>query len=444
MLLFKLRCNLLVPRVPDSFSGSWYKQETRKIHITSTSGTEMAGRGTKLWHYLVLTCLSSAAFSAEIPEKDGEFCEEIHDGEERDVDLPLYVGLYPIREEWKWEADFKGGRGKSIYHLSLHSDGEKIEIEVQVHKAKKTAQWTQNSFPLSKWSYLAIYSDGNFLVVQKQDLIITSKHQKRRIVKTTMTTTINVSGVDVTYNCISGHLITHRANTMEVRGDCLYFLQSIRQSMTLSSALTTPKVRSDEWYDIVNQTEKYSFDGEIFVVEICDSALVQNWGSPAVLSTVGIPETTNVLPNVLKDQSTQPEQPAAPTSTDIFAKSMTTEPSALSTSSRTDVKTTEPSALSTISRVDVKTTEPSALSKSSRMEVMTTTATSPPPEQAASGGTVAAVVIVLLLVMVAAVVSYKKGYVAEAFRFCCETVFRRREVTLEPQEEESDCKEAKL
>lgn len=379
------------------------KQEAGDIDISSTSGIEMAGRGTKLWHYLVLTGLVSTSFATEIPRKEGLFCTEIPAGEEREVEFPLYVGLYPVSEKWKWDSEFRDENGDSFYRLSLHCDGQKIEI--QSDKANKAAEWAHDFFPLNEWSYLAIYFDGSdLMIIQKQDMeagIMTSRLQRRRIIKTTM----NASGVEVTYSCIKGHSITHSKDSLQVESDCLYFLQSTHQSMTVSSGSTSLEVTNVEWHDIVNQSEKYSFEGVIFVVRTCDSALVGKWRTRAVLSGEGIPsefpKATSVPPKILKERSLQWEQPESPTPTDGTPTVTTTEPPSLRKRSRTDVKTT-------------------------------TKAASAPrrPKKAASGGTVAATAIaLLLLVLVAGVVCYREGYVAEASRFCCETVCRRREVT---------------
>lgn len=84
-MFFKIRCYLVASLVPT---------DTRcTFGINRKPGSHSRHRGGRTRHPAVaLLCPQvphNPSFSAEVYEKDGLFCTEISDGEERNVDFPL-------------------------------------------------------------------------------------------------------------------------------------------------------------------------------------------------------------------------------------------------------------------------------------------------------------------------------------------------------------------
>lgn len=295
---------------------------------TVTSDAAMTGRGNKEWRCLVLLCSLQAALAAGIPQTQGSQCAVIPPGHEADGQIPLYVGIFPEEEDWEWKVEFKNDENHTFFRLSLQSEREQIKAQstsgLYGEIQPPPVEWSEAAFPVREWSHLAVYADGDHLVVaQRQDASAATvrvgldKHSPRKF--------RFASDGNMTHNCLKGLNISSVSEVLQVTENKTYCLQAAGPPVTVSGDGASYTVTNATWQRIEEQAESYSVDGVIFVIENCDSRL--NTTSPTTLTTEGTPTTIEgtattttteetTSPSDLTTHFTGPAQSASPTTTD--------------------------------------------------------------------------------------------------------------------------------
>nr|XP_027227886.1 uncharacterized protein LOC113819866 [Penaeus vannamei] len=303
---------------------------THARRLSVISDAVMAGRGNTGWRCLVLLCSFQAALAAGIPQKQRSQCPIFPPGQDIGGKVPLYVGIFPEEEDWEWEMEFKN-ETKTFFRLNLQSNGERITArlisglygEIQ----PPPVEWSEAAFPVREWSHLAVYADGDHLVVAQR------QNSSSASVKFTLSDTDKwfriVSNGNMTHNCLKGHSISSVSEVLQVTEDNTYCLQAAGPPVTVSGDGASYTVTNATWQRIEEQAGSYSVDGVIFVIENCDSRL--NTTSPTTLTTEGNPTTIEgtattttteetTSPSDLTTHFTGPAQSASPTTTDSTSR----------------------------------------------------------------------------------------------------------------------------
>ncbi|XP_037784552.1 uncharacterized protein LOC119580474 [Penaeus monodon] len=239
-------------------------------------GAVMAGRGTKGWRCLVLLCSFQAALAAGLDEEQASQCSVFSPGHDLGGRFPLYVGIFPEEENWKWEMEFKNNESKTFLRFDLQSGNEKLTAQLtsglysEIHSSE--VKWSEDAFPLREWSYLAVYADGDHVVVaQRQDAGAAAV--RLSLDKHASTWFRIASNGNVTLNCMDGHDITSESELLQVSENKTYCLQAAGPPVTLPNCNTPLTVTNATWYRIQELEGNYSVSGLIFVIENCSLRL---------------------------------------------------------------------------------------------------------------------------------------------------------------------------
>ncbi|XP_037783904.1 uncharacterized protein LOC119580072 [Penaeus monodon] len=390
----------------------------------------MDGYGTLAWCRLVLLCSFQAALAAGLPREQGSQCPVFSPGHDLGGRFPLYVGIFPEEENWKWEMEFKNNESKTFLRFDLQSGNEKITAqltsglysEIQSSEVK----WSEDAFPLREWSYLAVYADGDHVVVpQRQDAGAAAV--RLSLDKPASTWFRIASNGNVTLNCMDGHDITSVSELLQVSEDKTYCLQAAGPPVSLPDGNTPLTVTNATWHPIQGQTANYSVSGVIFVMENCSANAFMSTTLTTGISTTTSEEATTTpttdLTSPTTHQAEQSESSLLPTTP---SRPQDAErPSYLTSPTTHQPEQSESSFLPTTpSRPqDAETEGPSYTSRFSSTPTLNAdnAGTSTPGEkrteplskehsQGPSTGAVAAVVITSIILLLTVTFLIKKGF----------------------------------
>ncbi|ROT65651.1 hypothetical protein C7M84_016370 [Penaeus vannamei] len=348
-------------------------------------------------------------------------CPVILPGREADGQIPLYVGIFPEEEDWEWKVEFKNDENHTFFRLSLQSEREQIKAQSTSGLYGETqsppVEWSEAAFPVREWSHLAVYADGDHLVVaQRQDASAATvrvgldKHSARKF--------RFASDGNMTHNCLKGLIISSVSEVLQVTENKTYCLQAAGPPVTLSGDNASLEVTNATWHRIEEQAESYSVDGVIFVIDDCPAKafISTTLAAEGISTTTAVGAQTTSTSDFTSPTTHQPEQsesspmiallstiPSRSQDADTEGRSYTSSFSSTLTQSADNAESSTP-----VEELTEPSGGPSEKSSGEASEEPSGEPSGKPTGP--SKGAVAAVVISIIILLLTVIFFFRRGY----------------------------------